>query len=174
MSAYLIDQIPDERLARLMARRCTSRGILVTFADCAPYLTTFPLECDELRHVLARLLTVPGGPLVAHDGTPRRVPLTSLLSFISYKPFDELALDDIGMGTDVCGNEEHLDLARVKYLVEYEVTRSLERARRQPWWSHAKDLLELAVWHHPVDTMLAGVPAVREDNNNNTQQGEET
>ena len=158
MSAYLIDQIPDERLARLMTRRCASRGILVTFADCAPYLTTFPLECDELRHVLVRLLTVPGGPLVSHDGTPRRVPRTRLLWIISYKSFDELAPDDIGMGTDVCGKEEHLDLARVRYLVEYEGTRSLERARRQPWWSHAKDLLELAVWHHPVDTMLAGVP----------------
>ena len=173
MSAYLIDQIPDERLARLMARRCTSRGILVTFADCAPYLTTFPLECDELRHALVRRLTVPGGPLVYHDGTPRRVPRTRLLWIISYKSFDALTLDDIGMGTDAFGNEEHIDLARVRYLVEHEVTCSLERARRQPWWSHAKDLLELAVWHHPVDVMLAGVPAVREDNNN-TQQGEET
>ena len=173
MSAYLIDQIPDERLARLMARRCTSRGILVTFADCAPYLTTFPLECDELRHVLVRLLTVPGGPMVSLDGTPRRVPRTRLLWIISYKSFDELAPDDIGMGTDGWGNEEHIDLARVRYLVEHEVTCSLERARRQPWWSYAKALLELAVWHHLVDVMLAGFPAVREDNNN-TQQGEET
>ena len=158
MSAYLIDQIPDERLARLMARRCASRGILVTFADCAPYLTTFPLECGELRHVLVRLLTVPGGPMVSLDGTPRRVPRASLLWIISYKPFDALTLDDIGMGTDAFGNEEHIDLARVRYLVEHEVTCSLERAKRQPWWSYAKDLLELAVWHHPVDTMLAGAP----------------
>ena len=158
MSAYLIDQIPDERLARLMARRRTSRALLVTFADCAPYLTTFPLECDELRHALVRLLTVPGGPLVSHDGTPRRVPRSRLLWIISYKPFDALALDDIGMGTDVCGNEEHIDLARVKHLVGFEASCALERAKRQPWWSYAKDLLELAVWHRPVDTMLAGVP----------------
>ena len=158
MSAYLIDQIPDERLARLMTRRRTSRALLVTFADCAQFLTTLPLECDELRHALVRLLTVPGGPLVAHDGTPRRVPRASLLWIISYKSFDELAPDDIGMGTDGWGNEEHIDLARVKHLVEYDVTCALERARRQPWWSYAKDLLELAVWHHPVDTMLAGVP----------------
>ena len=158
MSAYPIDQIPDERLARLMTRHRTSRAILVTLADCAPYLTTFPLECDELRHVLVRLLTVPGGPLVAHDGTPRGVPRARLLWIISYKPFDELALDDIGMGTDVCGNEEHIDLARVRYLVEHEVTSALERAKRQPWWAYAKDLLELAVWHHLVDTMLAGLP----------------
>ena len=158
MSTYLIDRIPDERLARLMTRRRTSRAILVTFADCAPFLTMFPLACDELRHALVRLLTVPGGPLVSHDGTPRRVPRTRLLWIVSYKSFDELAPDDIGMGTDGWGNEEHIDLARVKYLVEYEVTRSLERAKRQPWWSHAKDLLELAVWHHPVDTMLAGIP----------------
>ena len=158
MSAYLIDQIPDERLARLMARRRTSRALLVTFADCAPYLTTFPLECDELRHVLVRLLTVPGGPMVSLDGTPRRVPRASLLWIISYKSFDELAPDDIGMGTDAFGNEEHIDLARVKYMVGCEVTYSLERAKRQPWWSYAKALLELAVWHHPVDAMLAGVP----------------
>ena len=158
MSAYLIDQIPDERLARLMARRCTSRGILVTFADCAPYLTTFPLECDELRHVLVKLLTVPGGPMVSLDGTPRRVPRASLLWIISYKPFDALTLSDIGLGAEVCGIEEHIDLARVRYLVEHEVTRSLERAKRQPWWSYAKALLELAVWHHLVDTMLAGIP----------------
>ena len=158
MSAYLIDQIPDERLARLMARRRTSRALLVTFADCAPYLTTFPLECDELRHALVRLLTVPGGPLVSRDGTPLRVPRARLLWIISYKPFDALALDDIGMGTDVCGNEEHIDLARVKHLVGFEASCALERAKRQPWWSYAKDLLELAVWHRPVDTMLAGVP----------------
>ena len=158
MSTYLIDRIPDERLARPMTRRCTSRAILVTFADCAPFLTTFPLECDELRHALVRLLTVPGGPLVSHDGTPRGVPRTRLLWIISYKSFDALTLDDIGMGTDAFGNEEHIDLARVKYLVEYEASCALERAKRQPWWSYAKDLLELAVWHRPVDTMLAGVP----------------
>lgn len=158
MSTYPIDQIPDERLARLMARRRTSRGILVTFADCAPFLTTFPLECDELRHALVRLLTVPGGPLVSHDGTPRGVPRTRLLWLISYKSFDELALDDIGMGTDAFGNEEHIDLARVKHLVGFETSCALERARRQPWWSYAKDLLELAVRHHPVDAMLAGAP----------------
>ena len=158
MSTYLIDQIPDERLARLMTRRRTSRALLVTFADCAPFLTTLPLECDELRHALVRLLTVPGGPMVSLDGTPLRVPRARLLWIISYKPFDELALDDIGMGTDASGNEERIDPARVRYLVEYEASCALERAKRQPWWSYAKDLLELAVWHHPVDVMLAGVP----------------
>ena len=158
MSTYPIDRIPDERLARLMTRRCTSRGILMTFADCAPFLTTLPLECDELRHALVRLLTVPGGPLVRRDGTPHAVLRTSLLWIISYKSFDALTLDDIGMGTDAFGNEERIDLARVRYLVEYEASCALERAKRQPWWSYAKDLLELAVWHHPVDVMLAGVP----------------
>ena len=158
MSAYLIDRIPDERLARLMARRRTSRALLVTFADCATFLATLPLECDELRHALVRLLTVPGGPMVSLDGTPLRVPRARLLWIISYKSFDALALDDIGMGTDVCGNEEHLDLARVKHLVGFEASCALERAKRQPWWSYAKDLLELAVWHRPADTMLAGVP----------------
>lgn len=172
MSAYPIDQIPDERLARLMARRRTSRAILVTLEDCAPFLTTSPLECDELRHALVRLLTVPGGPLVSHDGTPRRVPRTRLLWIISYKSFDELAPDDIGMGADGWGNEDHIDLARVKCMVGCEVTYSLERAKRLPWWLRIRDLLELAVWRRLGDTMLAGVPAIREDNN--TQQGEET
>ena len=158
MSSYLIDRIPDDRLPSLMPRLLGEDTVLVTLADCAPFLSTFPLEYDELRHALVRLLTVPGGPLVSHDGTPRGVPRTRLLWIISYKSFDELAPDDIGMGTDGWGNEEHIDLARVRYLVEYEVTCALERARRQPWWSYAKDLLELAVWHHPVDVMLAGVP----------------
>ena len=158
MRTFPIAQIPDEDLPRLSPRRLGQDSVLVTFADCAPYLTTFPLECDELRHVLVRLLTVPGGPLVSRDGTPHAALRTSLLWIISYKSFDALTLSDIGLGSEVCGIEEHIDLASVKYMVGCEVTYSLERARRQPWWSHAKDLLELAVWHHPVDTMLAGVP----------------
>ena len=158
MSAYLIDQIPDERLARLMARRCASRGILVTFADCAPFLSTLPLEYDELRHALVRLLTVPGGPLVARDDTPCGTLRTNLLWTYADKPVDALTLSDIGLGAEVSGVEEHIDLTRVKNLVVCEVTYSLDRAERLPWWPHAKDLLERGVCRNFTDVMLAGVP----------------
>ena len=158
MSAYLIDQIPDERLARLATRRSSSRFVMVTLEDCAPFLTTFPLECDELRHALVRLLTVPDGPLVSRDGTPRAAPLTDMLWTVSDKPLDTLTLSDIRLGTGVWYNVAHIDLARVKYLVEYEVTYSLELAERQPWWPHARYLLETAARHNCVDAMLAGIP----------------
>ena len=163
MSSYLIDRIPDDRLPSLTPRLIGQHTVLVTLADCAPFLTALPLECDELRHALVRLLTVPGGPMVSLDGTPCRVPRTRLLWIISYKSFDELELDDIGMGADVRGDGERIDLARVRHLVGFEATCSLERAKMQPWWPYARDLLELAVRHHPVDTMLAGVPAKEDE-----------
>lgn len=163
MSTFPIDLIPDERLARLAARRSTSRFVMVTLEDCAPFLTTLPLECDELRHALVRLLTVPDGPLVSRDGTPRAAPLTNMLWTIPDKPFDMLTLSDIRLGTGVCYNVAHIDLARVKYLVEFEVTCSLEEAERLPWWPHAKDLLERVVRRNHGDTMLAGVPAKEDE-----------
>ena len=64
MRTFPIDQIPDEDLPRLSPRRLGRHGVLVTFADCAPYLTARPFQLDELLIVLVRLLTVPGGPLV--------------------------------------------------------------------------------------------------------------
>lgn len=173
MSAYPIDRIPDERLARLATRRSTSCFVMVTLEDCAPFLTTCPLECDELRHALVRLLTVPDGPLVHSDGTPRAAPLTSMVWTVSDKPLDTLTLSDIRLGTGVCYTVARINLARVKYLVEYEVTDSLEQAKRLPWWPRIRDLLEGVVWCRRGDAMLAGLSAVREYSNN-TQQGEET
>lgn len=158
MRTYLIDQIPDERLASLATRRSTSCFVMVTLEDCAPFLTTSPLECDELRHALVRLLTVPDGPLVHRDGTPRAVPLTNMLWTVSDKPLDTLTLSDIRLGTGVCYNVARINLARVKYLVEYEVTDSLEQAKRLPWWHRIRDLLERVVWRNFGDTMLAGAP----------------
>ena len=158
MSSYLIDRIPDDRLPSLMPRLLGEDTVLVTLADCAPFLSTFPLEYDELRHALVRLLTVPGGPLVARDGTPCGTLRTNLLWTYSDKPIDALTLSDIGLGAEVCGIEERIDLTRVKNLVVCEVTYSLDRAERLPWWPHAKYLLELAVWRNCGDTMLAGLP----------------
>ena len=163
MSSYLIDQIPDERLARLMARRCTSRGILVTLADCAPYLTTFPLECDELRHVLVRLLTVPGGPLVSHDGTPRGTRMRDLLWHVADKHPDALTLTDIGLWAKFDDTMKPGDLDHVRHLVGLGVTHRLITASWQPWWPHAKDLLERVVWRNSGDTMLAGLPAKEDE-----------
>ena len=163
MSAYLIDQIPDERLARLMARRCTSRGILVTFADCAQFLTTLPLECDELRHALVRLLTVPGGPMVSLDGTPRGTRMRDLLWHVADKHPDALTLTDIGLWAKFDDTMKPGDLDHVRHLVGLGVTHRLITASWQPWWPHAKDLLERVVWRNSGDTMLAGLPAKEDE-----------
>ena len=158
MSSYLIDRIPDDRLPSLTPRLLGEHTVLVTLADCAPFLSTFPLEYDELRHALVRLLTVPGGPLVARDDTPCGTLRTNLLWTYSDKPVDALTLSDIGLGAEVSGVEEHIDLTRVKNLVVCEVTYSLDRAERLPWWPHAKALLERGVCRNFTDAMLAGVP----------------
>lgn len=158
MSSYLIDRTPDDRLPSLTPRLLGKHTVLVTLADCAPFLSTFPLEYDELRHALVRLLTVPGGPLVARDGTPCGTLRTNLLWTYSDKPVDALALSDIGLGAEVSGVEEHIDLTRVKNLVVCEVTYSLDRAERLPWWPRAKSLLEHAASCNCGDTMLAGLP----------------
>ena len=158
MRSYLIDRIPDGRLPSLTPRLLGKHTVLVTLADCAPFLSTLPLEYDELRHALVRLLTVPGGPLVARDGTPCGTLRTNLLWTYSDKPIDALTLSDIGLGAEVCGIEERIDLTRVKNLVVCEVTYSLDRAERLPWWPYAKDQLEHAASRNCGDTMLAGLP----------------
>ena len=159
MSAYLIDQIPDERLARLMARRRTSRALLVTFADCAPFLTARPFQLDELLIVLVRLLTVPGGPLVSGDGTPLVPRLRSLPWSVADKPADAIALADIGLWLELDATARPDDLDHMRDWVNLGVTHRLMTISWQPWWPHAKDLLERAVRRNCGDTMLAGLPA---------------
>ena len=156
--SYAIDQISDEALLRLSPRRPGARDGLVTLAGCAPVMATLPLDTDELWRVLVRLLTVPGGLLVARDGTLVGAPLTSLPWHIADRPFNALTLDDIGLWFSVGYHVEHTSLAYVKRLVEYGVARSLALGKKQPWWPYAKDLLERAVWRNRGDTMLAGLP----------------
>ena len=156
--SYAIDQIPDEALGRLAPRRPGARDVLATLADCAPFMTTLPLDTDELWRVLVRLLTVPGGLLVSRDGTLVGAPLTSLPWHIADRPFNALTLDDIGLWFSVGYQVEHTSLAYVKRLVEYGVARSLALGKKQPWWPYAKDLLEHAASRNCGDTMLAGLP----------------
>lgn len=156
--SYAIDQVPDEALLRLSPRWPGARDGLVTLAGCALVMATMPLETDELWSVLVRLLTVPGGLLVARDGTLVGAPLTSLLWRIADRPFDALTLDDIGLWFSVGYHVEHTSLAYVKRLVEYEVACSLALGKKQPWWPYAKDLLEHAASRSCGDTMLAGLP----------------
>ena len=156
--SYAIDQIPDEALRRLAPRRPGARDVLATLADCAPFMTTLPLDTDELWRVLTRLLTVPGGLLVSRDGTLVGAPLTSLPWHIADRPFNALTLDDIGLWFSVGYHVEHTSPAYVKRLVEYEVARSLALGKKQPWWPYAKDLLEHAASRNCGDTMLAGLP----------------
>ena len=156
--SYAIDQIPDEVLPRLAPRRPGARDVLVTLAGCAPVMTTMPLEADELWRVLVRLLMVPGGLLVARDGTLVGAPLTSLPWHIADRPFNALTLDDIGLWFSVGYHVEHTSLAYVKRLVEYEGACSLALGKKQPWWPYAKDLLEHAASRNFGDAMLAGLP----------------
>ena len=158
MRTFPIDRIPDESLPRLVARLRGCGIVLATLADCAPLMTTLPLDTDELWRVLTRLLTVPGGLLVARDGTLVGAPLTSLPWHIADRPFNALTLDDIGLWFSVGYHVEHTSLAYVKRLVEYGVARSLALGKKQPWWPYAKDLLEHAASRNCGDTMLAGLP----------------
>lgn len=174
MRTFPIDQIPDEGLPRLSPRRLGRHGVLVTFADCTPYLTARPFQLDELLIVLVRLLTVPGGPLVSSHGIPLVPRLTRLPWSVADKPADALALADIGLWLEFDATAGTDDLDHMRDRVNLGATHMLMTISWQPWWPHAKDLFELFVCHNFADTMLAGLSAVREYNNNNTQQGEET
>ena len=158
MRTFPIEQVPDDDLPKLSPRCLGQHSVLVTLEDCAPFLTSQPLQLDELWSVLVRLLTVPGGLLVARDGTLVGAPLTSLPWHIADRPFNALTLDDIGLWFSVGYHVEHTSLAYVKRLVEYGVARSLALGKKQPWWPYAKDLLEHAASRNCGDTMLAGLP----------------
>lgn len=172
MSTFPINQVPDEDLPRLSPRRLGRYDVLVTLADCAPFLTARPFQLDELLIVLVRLLTVPGGPLVSSDGIPLVPRMRSLPWSVADKPADALALADIGLWLEFDATAGTDDLDHMRDWANLGVTHRLMTISWQPWWPHARDLLERAVWRNFGDTMLAGLSAVRD--NNNTQQGEET
>ena len=158
MRSYLIDRIPDDRLPSITPRLIGKHTVLVTLADCAPFLSMRPFSPDELLIVLVRLLTVPGGPLVDRDGIPLVPRLRSLPWRVADKPADALALADIGLWLELDATAGTDDLDHVRHLVGLGVTHRLITASWQPWWPRAKDLLERVVWRNSGDTMLAGVP----------------
>ena len=158
MRTFPIAQIPDEDLPRLSPRRLGRHDVLVTFADCAPYLTARPFQPDELLIVLVRLLTVPGGPLVSGDGTPLVPRLRSLPWSVADKPADALALADIGLWLELDAEARPDDLDHMRSWVDLGVTHRLMTISWQPWWPHARYLLERAVWRNFGDAMLAGLP----------------
>ena len=159
MSSYLIDRIPDDRLPSLTPRLIGKHTVLVTLADCAPFLSMRPLELDELRTVLVRLLTVPGGPLVSLDGAPIGTLLVDLPWHVEDRPIDELTLSGIGLGavfdTAAMLYDQRQVMGREMFVAAFE----LALARQQPWWPRAKSLLERAASCNCGDTMLAGLPA---------------
>ena len=163
MRTFPIAQIPDEDLPRLSPRRLGQDSVLVTLEDCAPFLTSQPLQLDELWSVLVRLLIVLDGPLVSSNGTPRGTRMRDLLWHVADKHPDALTLADIGLWAKFDDTMRPGDLDHVRHLVGLGVTHRLITASWQPWWPHAKDLLERVVWRNSGDTMLAGLPAKEDE-----------
>lgn len=158
MSSYLIDRIPDDRLPSLTPRLIGQHTVLVTLADCAPFLSMRPFSPDELWSVLVRLLMAPGGPLVARDGTPCGTLLVDLPWCVADKPPSALTLADIGMWAEFADTAKPDDLDHVRRLALVEVLYRLSLAKKLLWWPRAKSLLERAVGRSCGDTMLAGLP----------------
>lgn len=160
MSTYLIDQIPDEDLPRLVARLRGCGIVLATLADCAPFMTTLPLDTDELWRVLTRLLMVPGGPLVDSDRTPGAPYLTDLIWHVAARSEDTITLADISLVAVFADGMGYANLRHVGQRVGLETMWALHRAYRLRWWPCATRLLETAAAARRScgDTMLAGVP----------------
>ena len=155
---YAIDQIPDDRLPSLTPRLIGQHTVLVTLADCAPFLSMRPFSPDELWSVLVRLLIAPGGPLVARDGTPCGTLLVNLPWRVASKPPDALTLADIGMWAEFDDTKKPNDLYHVRRRALIEVLYRLSLVKQLPWWPRAKSLLERAASRNCGDTMLAGLP----------------
>lgn len=158
MRTFPIDQIPDESLPRLVARLRGCGIVLATLADCAPFMTTSPLEADELWHVLTRLLMVPGGPLAASDGTLVAPYLTDLLWHVAARSEDTATLADISLVAVFADGMGHVNLHHAEQRVGFEALCALAQAYHLRWWPHARRLLETAARRNCGDAMLAGVP----------------
>lgn len=159
MSTYLIDQTPDESLPRLVARLRGCGIVLATLADCAPFMTTLPLDTDELWRVLTRLLMVPGGPLVASDRTPGTPYLTDLIWRVAGRSEDTITLADISLCAVFADGMGYVNLRHVGQRVGFEAMYALSQAYRLRWWPRATRLLETAAaGRNCGDAMLAGAP----------------
>lgn len=158
MSTFPIDQMPDESLPRLVARLRGCGIVLATLEDCAPFMSTSPLDADELCRVLTRLLIVPGGPLVAGDGTVFAPPLTDLLWHVADRGEDTITLADISLVAVFADGMGHVNLHHAKKQVGFETMYALFQACRLRWWPRARRLLEVAARRNCGDAMLAGAP----------------
>ena len=158
MRTFPIDQIPDESLPRLVARLHGCGIVLATLEDCAPFMTTLPLDPDELWRVLTRLLMVPGGPLVASDGTLVAPFLTDLLWHVAARSEDTVTLANIRLVAVFADGMGYVNLHHAEQRVGLEAMCALSRAYRMRWWPHARRLLETAARHNCGDAMLAGAP----------------
>ena len=159
MNTYPIDRIPDESLPRLVARLRGCGIVLATLEDCAPFMTTLPLDTDELRRVLTRLLMVPGGPLVSSARTPSAPYLTDLLWHVAARSEDTITLADISLCAVFADGMRYVNLHHVEQRVGFEAMYALFQAYRLRWWPRATRLLETAAARRNCgDTMLAGAP----------------
>ena len=158
MRTFPIDRIPDESLPRLVARLHGCGIVLATLEDCAPFMTTLPLDTDELWRVLTRLLMVHGGPLVASDGTLVAPFLTDLLWHVAARSEDTTTLANIRLVAVFADGMEYVNLHHAEQRVGLEAMRALSRAYRLRWWPRARRLFETAARRNCGDAMLAGAP----------------
>ena len=159
MKTFPIDRIPDESLPRLVARPRGCGIALATLADCAPFMTTLPLDTDELWHVLTRLLMVPGGPLVASDGTLVAPFLTDLLWHVAARSEDTTTLAHISLVAVFADGVGYVNLHHAEQRVGLEAMYALFQAYRLRWWPRTRRLFEIAARHNCVDPMRAGLQA---------------
>ena len=184
-----IDGIPDDALPRLLPRPLayTETGtmtcdpqdkdmspttgffVMVALTDCAPLLGTWPPDLDELVAVTARLLLVPGGPLVLEDGRTTR--LRRHRAGETAFGHDRILGFDIGLvcyTTDMVWAPEHVPQpigrahrAGLRRLVRREMEHYFRRRDDNALEMVDRHLKELAYPH--ADAMLAGVPAKEGD-----------
>ena len=157
-----IDRIRSERLPRLRPRAVPGAShlvALVSLTDCTPFLGTWPPDFDEVVAVVARLLLVPGGPLVLEDGQTtrlRRLP----------RRRNVVSCDRIWMSGPslVCYG---YDLVTTPDDVPQPISRAQRAAMAGPvrhtikWRYWASDAYNEALLETPVraELMLSGVPA---------------
>ena len=159
MNTFPIDQMPDESLPRLVARLRGCGIVLATLEDCAPFMSTSPLDADELWRVLTRLLMAPGGPLVASDGTLVAPFLTDLLWHVASRGEATITLADISLVAVFADGMGYVNLHHAEQRVGFEAMCARAQAYRLRWWPRTRRLFEIAARHNCVDPMRAGLQA---------------
>ena len=101
---------------------------------------------------------VPGGPLVASDGTLVAAYLTDLLWHVAARSEDTATLADISLVAVFADGMGYVNPHHAKQRMGFEALCALAQAYRLRWWPHARRLLETAARRNCGDAMLAGVP----------------